>query len=329
MPPESDIPPYAHLGPELILEAVEALGLISDGRILALNSYENRVYQVGIEAGTPVVVKFYRPARWSDEAIEEEHRFCLELAAREIPVVPPEQVNGRTLHHHGGYRYAVFARRGGRGPDLSLLEHRQWIGRFLGRIHAVGALKRFTHRPRIEVQAWGHDSARFLLEGGFIPAHIETAYQSLSEDLLRDVAQCFQLAAPYRELRLHGDCHPGNILWTDTGPHFVDFDDCRTGPAIQDLWMLLSGERAEMQGQLLDILEGYTQFAEFDPRELQLIEALRTLRIMHYAAWIARRWHDPAFPMAFPWFDSPRYWEEHVLALREQAALLNEPPLVV
>lgn len=324
---QTDPAPYARLTPDLILESVEGLGYCCDGRILALNSYENRVYQVGIEDADPLIVKFYRPNRWSDEAIAEEHQFCLELSRRDIPVVPPLLIEGRSLHTHQDYRLALFKRRGGRSPDLSLKEHRQWIGRFLGRIHALGAVRPFEHRASVSVQEWGHDAVQFVLDNQFVPGHIEEAYRTLTRDLLEKIQTRFAQGAPYRSLRLHGDCHQGNILWTDAGPHFVDFDDCRMGPAVQDLWMLLSGDREEMQEQLRDILEGYQQFHEFNPSELQLVEALRTLRILHYAAWIARRWDDPAFPIAFPWFDSPRYWEEHILALREQAALLDEPPL--
>ena len=320
---------YARLTPDVLLDAVETCGYLTDGRLLALNSYENRVYQVGIEDAQPLVAKFYRPSRWSNEAILEEHEFAIELAAHEIPVVAPLAINETTLHTAQGYRFALYPQQGGHWPELNSREERVWMGRFIARLHAVGATQPFRHRPVLDIDSFGVRASRFLLENHFIPAHLENAYETLIEDLLEQVATLFNTAGDVRQIRLHGDCHPGNILWTDDGPHFVDLDDCRTGPAIQDLWMLLSGERHEMQAQLIDIMEGYLQFHAFDHRELLLIEALRTLRIIHYAAWLARRWEDPAFPAAFPWFNTDRYWEEHVLALREQAALLEESPLVI
>lgn len=320
---------YAGLTPDVILNAVDQCGVHTDGRLLALNSYENRVYQVGIEDSPPLIAKFYRPRRWSDEAIVEEHHFALELADEEIPVIAPLQVGGRTLLKSEGFRFALYPRQGGHWPELNSTADRAWMGRLIARLHAVGATRQFTFRPRLDAGSFGHDSCRFLLENNFLPGHIELAYRTLTEDLLAQVEAIQQRTGRVPELRLHGDCHPGNILWTHNGPHFVDLDDCRTGPAIQDLWMLLSGDRHEMQGQLIDILEGYEQFRDFDTRELQLIEPLRTLRIIHYAAWLARRWQDPAFPLAFPWFNTPRYWEEHVLALREQAGLMSEPAITV
>jgi Ser/Thr protein kinase RdoA (MazF antagonist) len=320
---------YAGLTPDTLLDAVEQCGYLSDGRFLALNSYENRVYQVGIEGNTPVIAKFYRPRRWSSESIIEEHEFSLALAEQEIPVVAPLVNNGTSLHTFNGYRFAIFPRQGGHWPELNTQEHREWMGRFIARIHMVGASKDFAHRPTLDIDSFGFKSYQFLLEEGFIPSHIETAYRTLAEDLLQQVTDIYNNAGSINTIRLHGDCHPGNILWTDQGPHFVDLDDCRTGPAIQDIWMLISGDRHEMQTQLMDIMEGYQQFRDFDHRELLLIEPLRTLRIMHYAAWLARRWNDPAFPRAFPWFNTPRYWEEHVLSLREQASMLDEPALVI
>ncbi|MET0657527.1 MAG: serine/threonine protein kinase [Steroidobacteraceae bacterium] len=326
MPPASSHP-YDRLTPEVLLSSVESVGLIPDGRILALNSYENRVYQLGMEEGPPLIAKFYRPERWSDAAILEEHAFALELAAAEIPVVPPLFRGARTLFEHEDFRFAIFERRGGRWPELQSQADREWMGRFMGRMHMIGARSAFRHRGRLSVDQLGVQSAAFLLEQGWIPEHLEAAYDTLTQDILERVSVQFESAQPLRLLRLHGDCHPGNVLWTDTGPHFVDLDDCISGPAMQDLWMLLSGSRTEMGVQLSMLLDGYTQFAEFNYSELGLIEALRSLRIIHYSGWLARRWEDPAFPRAFPWFAEPRYWENHVLALREQLAALDEGPL--
>jgi len=319
--------PYEHLTPDAIIAAVESLGRVCDRRILSLNSYENRVYQVGIEAGAPLIAKFYRPGRWADAAIREEHGFALELAAAEIPVVPPIIHDGRTLFEHGGFRFAIFERKGGRWPELGNRTEREWMGRFLGRMHMVGRKQRFRHRERMDVERLGDDSRNYLLDEGWIPPHLEEAYDSLTNDLLEHIRAAFEAARGMAEFRLHGDCHRGNVLWTDSGPHFVDLDDCITGPALQDLWMLLSGTRAEMSEQLTQLLEGYSQFCSFDRGELVLTESLRTLRMIHYAAWLARRWSDPAFPHAFPWFEEPRYWENHILALREQMSAIEEGPL--
>ena len=321
--------PYANLSPDLVLDALDGVGFHCDGRILALNSYENRVYQLGMDDGGFLVAKFYRPGRWTDEAILEEHDFSAELVSREIPVVAPLIVDGATLHEHASYRFAVFPRQGGRWPELGSADERLWMGRFVGRIHAIGAVKPFTHRLALSVQRMGDESAEYLLDSDWIPDHLVDSYETIVDQLLESIGECFGRAGAYRELRIHGDCHPGNVLWTDDGPHFVDLDDCITGPAVQDLWLFLSGERDERASQLQDLLEGYGQFCPFDYRELHLIEALRTLRIIHYTAWIARRWVDPAFPRAFPWFAENKYWEEHVLALKEQAAALTEPPLEV
>jgi Ser/Thr protein kinase RdoA (MazF antagonist) len=325
----SDPVDYSGLTPDVLLDAVEHCGHLTDGRFLALNSYENRVYQVGREDRTPVIAKFYRPNRWSTAAIIEEHDFALALAEQDIPVVAPQIINGSSLQVFKGYRFALYPRQGGRWPELNTREQREWMGRFIARMHAVAASRDFTHRPTINIDSFGTRSYQFLLSKGFIPAHIDRAYRTLAEDLLQQVTEIYNNAGTTSFIRLHGDCHPGNILWTDGGPHFVDLDDCRTGPAVQDLWMLISGDRQAMQLQLSDIIEGYLQFHDFDYRELHLIEVLRTLRIMHYAAWLARRWNDPAFPQAFPWFNTPRYWEEHILSLREQASLLGEPALVI
>ncbi len=320
---------YRDLGPEQVLQSIESLGFACDGHLLALNSYENRVYQIGVEDAPGIVAKFYRPQRWTDAQILEEHEFAWELAEAEIDVVPPlRDDNGETLHHFGPYRIALFERRGGRPPQLDNRDHLEQLGRFLGRLHNVGRAKPFLKRPMLTIEDFGESSYQFVLEHGFVPKDLELAYRTLAEDLLPRIRACYERAGDVAILRLHGDCHAGNILWTDNGPHMVDLDDARSGPAMQDLWMFLSGDRRECTECLHDLLEGYTRFARFDPRELHLVEALRTLRLMHYYAWLARRWEDPAFPHAFPWFNTQRCWEDHILTLREQAALMEEPALV-
>jgi len=319
--------PYSELSPDVLLAALEAAGHRCDGRILALNSYENRVYQLGIEEGEPVVAKFYRPGRWSDAAIREEHAFSLELAAQEIPVVAPLTSEGESLHTHHGFRYAVFPRRGGRWPELGTAADREWVGRFLGRIHGVGLAARFRDRTRLSVQDMGRIARDFVLGGEWMPDYLATKYADLTDTLLGEVeAQAHEWGGA-RLGRILGDCHRGNILWTDLGPHFVDLDDCLTGPAIQDIWMLLAGSQEEMRSELADLLRGYEQFLPFDRSELALIEPLRALRMIHYSAWLARRWSDPAFPRAFPWFAEPRYWEDHYRALEDQLATLQGPGL--
>ncbi|HEY9398208.1 MAG TPA: serine/threonine protein kinase [Burkholderiales bacterium] len=323
-------PPYANLTPECVLDAIDSVGVRCDGRLLALNSYENRVYQVWLEEGPPVVAKFYRPDRWTDAQILEEHAFACELAEREIPVVAPiVYADGRTLHQSGGFRFAVYPRRGGRAPELEDPQTLEWLGRFIGRIHALGRTRPFVHRPTLDVQSFGIEPRDYLMAHDFLPLELREVYRSVVDQALEAVQKSFAAVASVKHLRLHGDCHAGNLLWTEEGPHFVDFDDSRMGPAVQDLWMLLSGEREAMKLELAALLRGYEQFDDFDYRELQLIEPLRTLRLIHYAAWIARRWNDPAFPVAFPWFDSPRYWQDRILELREQIALMNEPPLAL
>jgi Ser/Thr protein kinase RdoA (MazF antagonist) len=314
--------PYAALAPEVVLDACDSAGLRADGRLAPLNSYENRVYQVWLEDGSSRVLKFYRPGRWSAAQIAEEHAFAAELQQREIPVVAPEFTGT-----HAGFAFALYPRRGGRSPELGDPKVLEWIGRFIGRIHAVGSTREFVARPRLDAQSFGHEPRAWLLEHDFIPPDLLPAWRAASEQALSMVESCFARAAGAKNIRLHGDCHPGNILWTEAGPHFVDLDDARMGPAVQDLWMLLSGERAAMNRQLSDVLAGYEQFMAFDRRELHLLEALRTLRLIHYCAWIARRWDDPAFPAAFPWFNTQRYWQDRILELREQIALMDEPPL--
>src|SRR5437870_9203781 len=331
-------PPYAGLTPDCVLDALASVDIRGDGRLLGLNSYENRVYQAwsdalpGSDAASTavstVVVKFYRPQRWTNGQILEEHAFVRELSAHEIPVVAPLAFKeGRTLHTFAGFRFAVYPKRGGRAPELEDPATLEWMGRFIGRIHAVGSARAFQERPALDVASFGDEPRAYLLAHDFIPSELAKAWSSVSAQAIDGVRRCYDRAGDVRQLRLHGDCHAGNVLWADAGPHFVDFDDCRTGPAVQDLWMLLSGEPSDMGRQLGAVLRGYEDFIDFDDRELYLVEALRTLRLIHYAAWLARRWHDPAFPAAFPWFNTQRYWQDRILELREQIALMDEPPL--
>jgi len=325
---KNDSQPFYQLTPDTVIDAVESMGYLSDGRILALNSYENRVYQVGIEGSEPLIAKFYRPQRWSDEQILEEHRFCFELAEQELPVVAPlTNAEGESLFYFRDYRFSLFPRRGGRAPELDDPDHLYQLGLTLGRIHLIGAVRPFEQRPALDIQTYGRDSVE-LISTGFIPGSLRDAYTSLCSDLLSGIEACFAAAGDVRMIRVHGDCHGGNILWRDDMPNFVDFDDARMAPAIQDLWMLLTGDdRVQQQLQLAEVIAGYSEFADFDPRELHLVEALRTLRMMHYSAWLARRWEDPAFPHNFTWFNTERYWGEHILQLREQLSALQQPPL--
>jgi len=326
MTSDNSAAPYAGLTPEIILQALEQAGLQPNGSLLALNSYENRVYQAGLEDGAFVVVKFYRPGRWSDAAILEEHGFAMELAAQEIPVVTPMLFDGQTLLEYETFRYAVYPRRGGRWPELENKENLKLLGRLLGRIHQIGRSGRFIHRERLTVQLRGRDALAFLQQSELLPTEVRHNFNAAVEPLLDVIENRFEAVAA-QTLRLHGDCHPGNILWTPQGPHFVDLDDCCSGPAMQDLWMLLSGSQDEMAGQLLALLEGYETFSMFDYAEIQLIEPLRGLRLIHYCAWLARRWHDPAFPHHFPWFNTPRYWEEQIVTFREQLERCDLPPI--
>ena len=351
MPPmPADPHPFAALTPDFVLDALAAIGLMGDGRLMPLNSYENRVYLAHLEPGTPladahpaVVLKFYRPDRWSAAQIEEEHAFSAELAADEVPVVAPLAIEGRTLHAHGGFAFSVSPRRGGRAPELGDVEALEWIGRFIARLHTVGARAPFTHRPAVDAASYGSEPRDWLLAHGALPLEVEREWADTSQEAIQIIAaSALPTSAGGRfdsesgaiaTLRLHADCHPGNILWTPTdrlggGPHFVDLDDCRSGPAVQDLWMLLPGERAERRHALGALLDGYEQVRDFDRRELALIEPLRTLRMIHYSAWLARRWDDPAFPAAFPGFGTPDYWRGQVAALREQIEAMAEPPLV-
>lgn len=325
---ESSSHPYAELSPVTVLEAVESLGYETDARIFPLNSYENRVYQVGLAEGPSIIVKFYRPGRWTNEQILEEHRYTQELVDLEIPVVPPISfADGGTLQEFNNFRFSVFEQFLGRPPELDNLDNLLVMGRFVGRIHAVGALHSFEHRIELTVERFAVRSREFLLENDFLSRDMRPAYETLSQDLVDKIQQRFAAHGEVKKLRIHGDCHPGNVLWKDDTPNFVDFDDTMTGPAIQDLWMMLSGDRNQRQAQLLELAEGYNEFHDFRASELELVESMRTLRLMNYAAWLARRWEDPAFPMSFPWFNTERYWAEHIQELREQLYLLDEPAL--
>lgn len=318
---------YANLAPDDVLNSIEQFGFQCDGRLLALNSYENRVYRVGLDDGESVIAKFYRPNRWSDEQILEEHAFTQQFAELEIPVVAPLIIEGQTLLKTGAFRLALFTNRGGRALDLEDFDQLEQMGRFMGRIHRVGQTEQFRYRPTLDIESFGVQPRDYIIQNEFIPLDLRQAYESLTQQLLDEVAMCYTRAGEIKLIRCHGDCHPSNILWTAEGPHIVDFDDARMAPAVQDLWMFLSGDRADQTAGLDAVLAGYTEFCEFDARELHLIEALRTLRLIHYFGWLAKRWQDPAFKLAFPWFNTQRCWEDHILSLREQAAILHEAPL--
>ncbi len=319
--------PFEALTPSFIMDAVESCGYTCDCRTFALNSYENRVYQVGIEDGQPLIAKFYRPERWSNEQIVEEHQFCFELVEHELPVVAPlTDETGNSLFTFDDFRFALYPRQGGHAPEFDNLDNLLIMGRTLGRMHAVAATRTFRYRPRLDCETFGHASVELISEKFILPEY-KSNYDALTKDLLQTLDELLAdlNVTPY--IRTHGDCHAGNVLWRGDAPHFVDFDDARSAPAIQDIWMMLSGDRTRQTAQLAEIVEGYNEFHDFYPRELRLVEALRTLRILHHCAWLARRWDDPAFPHHFPWFNSVKYWGEHILQLREQMAALNEPPL--
>jgi len=319
--------PFQALTPSFIIDAVESQGFRCDCSTFALNSYENRVVQVGLEEGPPLIAKFYRPGRWTDEQIVEEHRFCIELAEHELPVVAPiTKGDGESLFHYEAFRFSLYRRQGGRAPEFDNLENLLILGRMLGRLHNIGAVRPFVQRPELDSKSFGHESVSLISER-FIPDEYRTSYRAVTDQLLRSIEMRFAEAVPVRYIRAHGDCHAGNILWRDGAPHFVDFDDFRNAPAVQDLWMMLSGERPRQMAQLEVLIRGYREFYDFNSSELRLIEALRALRMLHYSAWLARRWEDPIFPLTFPWFNTVRYWGEHILQLREQLATLGEEPL--
>jgi Ser/Thr protein kinase RdoA (MazF antagonist) len=319
--------PFTGLTPDVVLDAAAAFGLDPDGRLFALNSYENRVYQLG-SSERLLVLKFYRPARWSDAQIAEEHRFTAELAAGELPVAAPLVIGGQTLFTHRSFRFAAFPWMRGRAPELDAPEARTLLGRSIARLHQIGAVRHFSARPRVGIERLGWEARAQVLASELLPQAMRERYSSVSGALLERVTAAFAAASGVREIRIHGDCHLGNLLWNEHGPLFVDLDDCATGPRVQDLWMMLSGPPAEQQHQWQQLLAGYQQFADFDFLELTLIEPLRGLRMLHHAAWVVHRWSDPAFPRAFPWAAEPRYWESHVLDLLEQIANIAEPPLL-
>ena len=309
------------------MDAVESQGFRCDCRTFALNSYENRVYQVGIDESLPLIAKFYRPGRWSAEQIGEEHTFCFELAEHELPVVAPwKNRSGESLFYFNGFHFALYPRQGGHAPEFDNLDNLLILGRMLGRLHRIGTVRPFAHRPVLDSRSFGHSSVALIKER-FIPQDYRPSYEAVTDRLLEVIDRIIADTGPVRHIRTHGDCHAGNILWRDDAPHFVDFDDARSAPAVQDLWMMLSGDRQRQGDQLESLMEGYREFCDFDLRELRLIEVLRALRMLHYSGWIASRWDDPAFPGAFPWFNTVQYWGEQILALREQLAVLDEPPL--
>lgn len=319
--------PFAGLTPETILDALESIGVMGDGRILALNSYENRVYQVQCFDKPPVIVKFYRPYRWTNQQILEEHSFIQSLAEAEIPVVAAQNLLNSTLHTFKDFRFSVFSKQSGRAPEIDNPEVLTWLGRLIGRIHLIGSTDDFLYRERIDIDAYANQSGEYLLNNHFIPEDIRPSYEAALNLSIEAMQACFKEAGNISYIRTHADCHLGNILWSD-GPHFVDFDDCRMAPAIQDIWMFLSGTPKEMSRQLDIFLEGYEDFYAFNPQQLYLLEALRTMRLIHFSAWIAKRWQDPAFPIAFPWFNTQQYWQARILELREQIALMQEPPSI-
>lgn len=325
---------FTNLTPELILDAIESLGVEVTSGLLALNSYENRVYQFAIENNTRMVAKFYRPNRWTNEQIQEEHDFAFELNDLELPIVAPLKflTTGQrltSLHEFKGYRFALFPSVGGREFEVDNLEQLEWMGRLIGRIHASSAKKPFKYRLRINTEEYLDESESILRESPLLPNHLSVAFFAILTPVIECTKVLFNQHNKHTQhIRLHGDCHPGNILWRN-GPSVVDLDDCRSGPAIQDLWMMLSGDITQQQIQLETLIEAYEEFNAFDLAELNLIEPLRAMRMVHYMAWLCRRFEDPAFPRAFPWFTEDKYWENQILSLKEQLADLQQPSIKI
>jgi Ser/Thr protein kinase RdoA (MazF antagonist) len=315
---------FAGLSPELILDAIETVDVRASSGLLALNSYENRVYQFVGEDSKRYVAKFYRPQRWSDEQIQEEHDFALELVGDKVPVVAPLIINGASLHQHANYRFALFPSIGGRQFEVDNLIQLEWMGGVIGRMHKVAKSKSFEHRPEVCTASYLDTPKQVLLTGSLIPQHLQTVFHTILEQVITETKS--QFAKNYKSIRLHGDLHPGNILCRD-GPTLVDLDDCRIGPAVQDIWMMLSGEHQQQVIQLDKLIDAYNEFNEFDIEQLLLIEPLRAMRMVHYMAWLTLRWEDPAFPNAFPWFAEDKYWENQILALKDQLSALQELPL--
>ena len=317
---------FAELSPDKVIDAVESTGVLSDLRVFALNSYENRVYQIGIEEGEPIIAKFYRPERWSNEQIQEEHDFSQQLVEADIPVIPPiPDADGNTLRNYDGFRFSLYKRRGGYAPALDDMDSLYQLGQLLGRIHLVGASQDFRHRPSLDIDSFGRESADFVLQE-MMPKDLKPAYQPLAEQLLDNIQAVFDRIS-YTPIRVHGDCHVGNILCRDGEHHFVDLDDSRMAAAMQDIWMFVTGDKFEQAKGLAELVDGYDEFYQFEPKQIALLEPLRTLRLMHHAAWLGRRWQDPAFPMAFPWFNTANYWSSHILELKEQLSALDEAPI--
>jgi len=315
---------FSSLSPDLILDGIESTGIQVDSGLLALNSYENRVYQFHDENLVKYVTKFYRPQRWSEQSLREEHDFSFELAKQELPVVAPISINGESLFHFKGYHFAIYPCRGGRIFEVDNLDQLEWMGRFVGRIHSVAAKQPFHYRPTVTSDEFLIEARDIIKASDFVPKVLALPFYTILEQVIDIAHQQYQ---PGKLIRLHGDCHAGNILWTDDGPHFVDLDDCRMGPAMQDLWMMLSGDRQQQTIQLDTLLLGYEEFFDFDRKEFALIESLRTMRVVNYMAWLCKRWQDPAFPHSFPWFNTERYWEQQILMLKEQMSALQQPPL--
>jgi len=317
------------LSPDLIIDGLESAGFTVDSGLLALNSYENRVYQFHDDNLVKYVTKFYRPQRWQLAQIKEEHDFSFELEEQELPIVAPLRIDGKSLFEHAGYHFAVFPCRGGRIFEVDNLEQLEWMGRFVGRIHAVSSQDVFKHRPAITVDEMLVQARAIIVASNYVPRSLHQAFFTILDHAIELAAKQYQAVGQTSQIRLHGDCHAGNILWRDEGPHFVDLDDCKTGPAIQDLWMMLSGDRQQQLLQLDTLLSGYEEFFTFEHEQLLLIESLRTMRVVNYMAWLCKRWQDPAFPRNFPWFNTEKYWEQQILMLKEQMSALQQPPLTL